>query len=246
MVKNKMADKRHLKQAAAVKALEFVRAGMCLGLGTGSTAEEFIRLLAEKVKQGLDIVGVPTSERSRVLCLELGVPLTDLDNVPQPDIAIDGADELDKHLTLIKGGGGALLREKIIAYAAREMLVIADESKQVAQLGAFPLPIEVNPFGLGATKNAIAAEAAALGFHGAVDLRLAPGPGKTGAAPFITDGGHYILDASLHNISAPSALAAALCQVAGVVEHGLFFHPNCRAIVAHNSGAVEIIRAEGK
>ncbi|KAA6404695.1 ribose-5-phosphate isomerase RpiA [Candidatus Tokpelaia sp.] len=244
-----MADKRHLKQAAAARALEFVRAGMCLGLGTGSTAEEFIRLLAEKVKQGLDIVGVPTSERSRALCLELGVPLTDLDNVPQPDIAIDGADELDRYLTLIKGGGGALLREKIIAYAAREMLVIADESKQVSRLGAFPLPVEVNPFGLAATKDAIAAKAAALGLRGALRLRLAADPGKTGTAPlppFITDGGHYILDASFHNISAPSALAAALCQVAGVVEHGLFFHPNCRAIVAHNSGAVEIIEAEGK
>jgi len=239
-----MADKQALKQAAAAAALAYIRPGQRLGLGTGSTAEEFIRLLAQKVRCGLDIAGVPTSERSRALCRELGVPLMDLDKTARLDIAIDGTDELDRRLRLIKGGGGALLREKITAYAAAEMLVIADESKLTAQLGAFPLPIEVNPFGLAATKAAIAARAAALGLRGAVSLRLAAGgDGKKDPAPFITDGGHYILDAHFQAIPAPEELAAALCSVAGVVEHGLFFHPHCRAIVARSSGAVEIITA---
>lgn len=239
-----MTEQRALKQAAAKKALEFIRPGMRLGIGTGSTAEEFIRLLAAEVRRGLVISAVPTSERSRALCAELGVPPADFAALPQLDITIDGADEIDSHLRLIKGGGGALLREKITAYASAEMLVIADESKLVAQLGAFPLPIEVNSFGLAATQYAIAAQAAALGLHGVITLRAAhaAAAGKN-RTPFITDGGHYILDAQFRALPAPEKLAEALCGIAGVVEHGLFFHPHCRALVAQKTGSVKILSA---
>ena len=139
-------DARELKIKAAEAALEHVENGMRLGIGTGSTAEEFIRLLADKVAHGLRVVGVPTSERTARLCPELGVPLATLEEVPELDLTIDGADEIDSRLTLIKGGGGALLREKIVAYASKSMIVIADRSKIVETLGKFPLPIEVNPF----------------------------------------------------------------------------------------------------
>jgi len=230
-------DKQALKRAAALSALELVKPDMKLGIGTGSTAEEFIHLLAGKVREGLDIIGVPTSERSRALCDELGVPLTDLDAAPQLDMAIDGADELDAHLRLVKGGGGALLREKITAYAAKTMVVIADESKLVGHLGAFPLPIEVNFFGLAATKLAIEAKASALGLKGDLILRK-----EADGRPFITDGGHYILDAHFGVIPAPEKLAAALCEVAGVVEHGLFFHPNCHALLAQSDGTIKHIQ----
>jgi len=236
---------QELKKAAAAAALEWVKPNMRLGIGTGSTAEEFIRLLADKVRAGLKIIGVPTSERSRALCEQLGVPLTTLEESPQLDLAIDGADELNADLCLVKGGGGALLREKITAYAAKTMLVIADESKLVKQLGAFPLPIEVNKFGLGATKLAIAAKAAELGLNGRLTLRQngeTPGAAEgDAAAPFITDGGHYILDARFGAIPQPAKLAAALCEVAGVAEHGLFFHPDCHALLARPNGAIEHI-----
>jgi len=239
-------DRQALKKAAAAAALAWVKPNMRLGIGTGSTAEEFIRLLAERVKEGLNIIGVPTSGRSRALCEQLGVPLTTLDETPQLDLAIDGADELDRNLQLIKGGGGALLREKIAAYATKTMLVIADESKLVARLGTFPLPIEVNKFGLQATKLAIAAKSAALGLNGRLTLRQngeTPGAAAgDAAAPFITDGGHYILDAHYGAITEPAKLAAALCQVAGVVEHGLFFHPDCHALLAQSGGKVEHIQ----
>ena len=142
-----------LKKLAGQAALDFVQDGMKLGIGTGSTAEAFIRVLGEKVADGLQIIGVPTSERTRALCEELNIPLTTLDDTPQLDLTIDGADEIDPSLSLIKGGGGALLREKIVAAASDDMLVIADESKLVDPLGAFLLPIEVNPFGLAATKT---------------------------------------------------------------------------------------------
>jgi len=144
-------DPRQMKIAAAAEALTYVADGMRLGIGTGSTAEEFVRLLAEKVAGGLKVQGVPTSERTARLCLEMGVPLKSLDELPELDLTIDGADEVDPQLRLIKGGGGALLREKIVAGASRSMIVIADEFKIVDTLGKFPLPIEVNPFGLVST-----------------------------------------------------------------------------------------------
>jgi ribose 5-phosphate isomerase A len=156
-------DARTLKVEAARTALAHVGQGMRLGIGTGSTAEEFVRLLAERVAQGLEIVGVPTSERTAALCRELGVPLATLDEMPELDLTVDGADEVDGALTLVKGGGGALLREKIVAAASARMIVIADESKLVGTLGRFPLPIEVNRFGLRATEQAIAVTAGTLG-----------------------------------------------------------------------------------
>ena len=148
-------DARQLKIQAAGEALERVRPGMRLGIGTGSTADEFVRLLAEKVEAGFEIQGVPTSERTAGLCVELGVPLFPIEEVPELDLTVDGADEVDPELRLIKGAGGALLREKIVANASERMIVIADESKVVDTLGRFPLPIEVNPFGLAATRIAI-------------------------------------------------------------------------------------------
>jgi len=151
------------KRAAAARALEFVRPGMRLGLGSGSTAKHFVELLAERVRAGLDVIGVPTSEATRRDAERLGVPLTNLDETPELDLTVDGADEVAPDLSLIKGGGGALLREKIVASASAGMIVIVDENKWVSALGRFPLPVEVVPFGLGATRRALAAGIAAAG-----------------------------------------------------------------------------------
>jgi ribose 5-phosphate isomerase A len=205
------------KRAAAARALEFVRPGMRLGLGSGSTAKHFVELLAERVRAGLDVIGVPTSETTRRDAERLGVPLTTLDETPELDLTVDGADEVAPDLSLIKGGGGALLREKIVASASAGMIVIVDETKWVATLGRFPLPVEVVPFGLGATRRALGAAAAAVGCAGPMVLR----PAKDGHA-FVTDGGHWILDAALERIADPRSLADRLDAVAGVVEHGLF------------------------
>lgn len=223
-------DARQMKIDAAAEALKHVENGMRLGIGTGSTAEEFVRLLAEKVAEGLNVRGVPTSERTARLCLELGVPLNSLDELPELDLTIDGADEVDARLTLIKGGGGALLREKIVAAASARMIVIADESKVVDTLGAFPLPIEVNPFGLASTRIAIERESARLGLSGAIVQR-----GQNGNA-FRTDGGHFILDASFGRIPDAEALANALNTIPGVVEHGLFINLASLAIIAGQAG----------
>ncbi|GAB1581809.1 ribose-5-phosphate isomerase RpiA [Phyllobacterium phragmitis] len=223
-------DARKLKIEAAAVALTHVHDGMRLGIGSGSTAEEFVRLLAEKVAGGLQIIGVPTSERTAKLCRELGVPLTTLDEMPELDLAIDGTDEVDSALSLIKGGGGALLREKIVAAASQKMIVIADETKVVETLGRFPLPIEVNRFGLGATKIAVARVAADLGLAGPITLRLKDGE------PFVTDGGHYILDASFGRIPDTRALSSALHAIPGVVEHGLFLGLASAAIIAGAGG----------
>ncbi len=225
---------REHKIAAARAALEHVQDGMRLGIGTGSTAEEFIRLLARRVEDGLSIIGVATSERSDALCRELGVPVTTLDAEPELDLAIDGADEIGPGLALIKGGGGALLREKIVAAASARMIVIADESKMVQELGAYPLPIEVNEFGLTATRNAIMDAAAKLGLSGELKLRM------RGETPFVTDGGHLVIDASFGRIGDAEALSLALLQIPGVVEHGLFLGMADLAIVAGTGSVREI------
>lgn len=230
-------DARQLKIEAARVALEHVEDGMRLGIGTGSTAEEFVRLLAVKVQEGLSIIGVPTSERTAALCRELGVPLSTLEETPELDLTIDGADEIDLQLGLIKGGGGALLREKIVAAASEKMLVIADASKLVETLGKFPLPIEVNEFGLGATKIAIAKAAAKLGLEGPLEIRM------TNGKPFVTDGGHLIIDASFGRIPDTRALSDALHAIPGVVEHGLFLGLADAAIVAEAGRGVRTVRA---
>ena len=225
-------DAREMKIKAAAEALTHVEDGMRLGIGTGSTAEEFVRLLAERVAGGLKVEGVPTSERTARLCLELGVQLRSLDELPELDLTIDGADEIDPQLRLIKGGGGALLREKIVAAASGRMIVIADETKVVDTLGAFPLPIEINPFGQVSTQIAIEALASRSGLSGALTLRK-----RSDESLFMTDGGHLILDASFGRIPDADALAEQLNAIPGVVEHGLFINLASLAIIAGPAGA---------
>jgi ribose 5-phosphate isomerase A len=219
------------KREAAARALEFVRPGMRLGLGTGSTARHFVELLAARVRAGLDIVGVPTSEVTRADAERLGVPLTTLDATPELDLTVDGADEIAPDLSLIKGGGGALLREKIVAAASARMVVIADEGKWVPVLGKFPLPVEVVQFGVAATARAVRVAAAACGAGGEVTLRKAPG-----GHAFVTDSGHFILDAALGRIADPQALADRLAAIPGVVEHGLFIGLAQTAILGGRDG----------
>ena len=219
------------KRAAAARAVDFVRSGMRLGLGTGSTAAHFVELLAERVRTGLDVLAVPTSEATRALAEKLGIPLTTLDETPELDLTVDGADEIAPDLTLIKGGGGALLREKIVAAASARMVVIADDSKWVSMLGRFPLPIEITPFGAQATRLAAEAAAAAAGSPGPIQLRR-----DRGGHAFVTDGGHWLLDAQLQRIADPPALARSLADVPGVMEHGLFIDLAQTAILAGPEG----------
>jgi ribose 5-phosphate isomerase A len=219
------------KREAAAGALDFVRPGMRLGLGTGSTARPFVELLGDRVRAGLDIVAVPTSEATRIQAEQCGIPLTTLDETPELDLTIDGADEIAPDLALIKGGGGALLREKIVASASARMVVIADDSKWVSLLGQFPLPIEVVPFGLAATRRAVEAATVAAGCPGPLVLRK----DKAGHA-FVTDGGHFILDAALQRIADPRALGQRLAAIPGVVEHGLFIGLAQVAVIAGPDG----------
>jgi ribose 5-phosphate isomerase A len=177
------------------------------------------------------VVAVPTSEATRAQAADAGIPLTTLDETPELDLTVDGADEISPELILVKGGGGALLREKIVATASARMIVIADESKYVQALGRFPLPIEIAPFGAEATHRAVEAAAAAAGSPGPAALRK----GKDEQI-FVTDGGHWILDAHLQRISDPRALAARLCKVPGVLEHGLFIDKASLAILAGANG----------
>jgi ribose 5-phosphate isomerase A len=219
------------KREAAAGALDFVRPGMRLGLGTGSTARHFVELLGERVRAGLDVIAVPTSEATQADAERCGIPLTTLDETPELDLTVDGADEIAPDLSLIKGGGGALLREKIVAAASARMVVIADESKFVGMLGRFPLPIEVVPFGLAATRRAVEAAAKASGCAGPALLRRT----RDGHV-FVTDGGHWILDASLERIPDPRALAERLVAIPGVVEHGLFIGLAQTAVLAGPNG----------
>jgi ribose 5-phosphate isomerase A len=220
-----------LKRQAAARALEEVRDGMKLGLGTGSTAKHFVELLGERVRGGLNVVGVPTSETTRADAERCGIALTTLDEIDRLDLTIDGADEVNPALDLIKGGGGALLREKIVAAASDRMIVIADESKWVDALGRFPLPIEVIPFGLAATQRAIALAFAECRVSGRMVLRK----GKAGHF-FVTDGGHWIVDAHLGRIEDAPRLSGLLSKIPGVVEHGLFIALASTAVLAGAHG----------
>ena len=217
------------KQTAARAAAEMVEPGSVVGLGSGSTATWAIRLLAERVRNGLKIVGIPTSQKTKQLAEQLGILLATLDQHPQIDIDIDGADEIDSHLNLIKGGGGALLREKIIASASRRFIVVGDSSKQVAHLGKFPLPVEVIPF----AESLISKQITALGAQ--VSLR---GAGK----PYVTDEGHHILDCTFGKIADPAALAERLRAVAGVVEHGLFIGMAEMALIGKDAKVIQLRR----
>jgi ribose 5-phosphate isomerase A len=229
-------DAEAQKRDAAARAVQFVQSGMRLGLGTGSTVKHFLDLLAERIREGCEVIGVPTSEATRAQAETLGIPLTTLDETPELDLTIDGADEIGPELTLIKGGGGALLREKIVAAASAGMIVIADESKWVPTLGRFPLPIEVVPFGLAATRRKIEAAASAAGSPGPTSLRR----DKAGNT-FRTDSGNWILDAALQSIADPQDLAARLSVIPGVVEHGLFIELAQTAILA-GPGGVRVVK----
>lgn len=231
-------DVEDQKRAAAACALEFVQPGMRIGLGTGSTARHFVDLLAARVQAGLDIEAVPTSEATRAQAARGGIALIDLNEIAGLDLAIDGADEIAPDLTLVKGGGGALLHEKIVASASAQMIVIADELKWVSVLGHFPLPVEIAPFGAKTTQRAVEAACAEAGCPGPAVLRKAP----SGDA-FVTDGGHWLLDVHLQRIVNAPALAARLCEVAGVMGHGLFIGMATAAILAGSDGVRIVERA---
>jgi len=228
-------DTSSLKRAAALRALDFVENGMKLGLGTGSTAESFLEVLAARVHGGLVITGVATSERTAQIARTLGIPLADLDSMAPLDLAIDGTDEVDRALTLIKGGGGALLREKIVAASSKRMVAIADSSKLVERLGRFPLPVEVNAFGHATTSTRVAAALAALSYR-SVLITLRRREGKT----FMTDGGNVIYDCALGAIEDAASLAQTLRSEPGVVDHGLFVGMAHTLVIASEDG-VEVI-----
>jgi ribose 5-phosphate isomerase A len=222
------------KRLAAAEALKLVEPGMRLGLGTGSTARHFVELLGAQVAQGLDVICVPTSEETRAQAEALKIPLATIEERPELDLTVDGADEFDASLRLVKGGGGALLREKIVASASARMIVIADSSKFVAILGRFPLPVEVTRFGLEATRRSILKEAQAAGASGEVALR------KTRAGEiFVSDNGNYIVDCHFAALADPEALARRLNAIPGVVEHGLFIGI-ATAVISAGPGGVEI------
>lgn len=234
------AQNDRAKRNAAEAALTLVEPGMVLGLGTGSTAAIFVRLLAEKVKAGFDIVGTPTSEATDRLARQLGIRIVDPNELARIDLTIDGADEFDPQLRLIKGGGAALLREKIIADASTRMAVITDASKEVAQLGAFPLPIEINPFAAELTRRQIDLTVEMMGMAGVTSSwRMA-----TSEALLRTDGGHMILDLNCGTIPDADQLAASLDMIPGVVEHGLFIGYADIVIIGEETGARTIERGD--
>ncbi|MEM1038223.1 MAG: ribose-5-phosphate isomerase RpiA [Pseudomonadota bacterium] len=224
------------KFVAAKRAADFVENGMRVGLGTGSTAAWLVRCLGEMVREdGLRIKGVPTSTRTAQLAQDVGIDVVSLDEAKWLDITIDGADEFDSDLNLIKGGGGALLQEKIIATASDQMLVIADVSKQVETLGSFPLPVEVIPFGWQTTKALIEELLSAMDVLGQnTTLRM------NGDAPFVTDEGNHILDLHLNRVGGPRQLALALNQIPGVVENGLFMDICDVVVIGYGDGRVEV------
>jgi ribose 5-phosphate isomerase A len=224
-----------LKKLAAARALDLVRPGMRLGLGSGSTAKIFVDLLGARVAAGLDVLCVATSEFTQAQAQALGIAMSTLDETPELDLTVDGADEVDHQLRLIKGGGAAHLREKIVAAASARMIVIADDSKLVETLGRFPLPVEVVHFGFEVTRRAVARAVASAGADGELVLRRR-GDGEA----LVTDNGNLILDAHLGAIAAPEALAAALNAVPGVVEHGLFLGLASAAILA-SAGGVRVL-----
>ena len=219
------------KEAAARASLRFIKDGQVVGLGTGSTAAHFIQLLGEQVKQGLRVRGIPTSVRSKELAESLGIPLTTLDECQEIAVTVDGADEVDPQLRLIKGGGGALLREKIVASATKQLVIVADASKQVKMLGKFPLPVEVIRF----SQALVSKRITALGAN--VQLRV-----DNSGKPFVTDENNHILDCHFGEIRDPDALARHLSDMPGVVEHGLFIGMASVALVARGSEIIELKR----
>ncbi|MDQ0976750.1 ribose 5-phosphate isomerase A [Neobacillus niacini] len=219
------------KKEVGEKAVEYVKDGMVVGLGTGSTVFYTITKLGQLVQQGLTIIGVPTSEQTKKLAIELGIPLVSLDEVEQIDVAIDGADEVDPKLNLIKGGGGALLREKIIAAAAKTFIVVADSDKNVDTLGTFPLPIEVVPFGYEMTVKHIR------------ELGASPRLRQKDGTPYVTDNGNYIIDSNFQEITYPKELEKNLNLIPSVVDNGLFVGMADRVITIQDKKLATIIRS---
>jgi ribose 5-phosphate isomerase A len=223
------------KRQAAQEAIALVEPGMRLGLGTGSTARHFVDLLGERVKQGLDVLCVPTSEATAAQARALAIPLTTLDDTPALDMTVDGADEIDGDLRLVKGGGGALLREKIVAAASDRLVIIADMSKRVRTLGTFALPVEVVRFGYLTTGEHIRNAAESVGLAGEIKLRRGPDGG-----PFVTDGGNFIYDCAFGAIDDPELLDEALQMLPGVVETGLFIGLADIAFIAGPGGVLRL------
>jgi ribose 5-phosphate isomerase A len=224
------------KKAAAARAIErFIKDGMTVGLGSGTTSRWFVRILGERVAQGLRVTGVPSSKSTGQLAREVGVALADLNDVGQLDLTIDGADEIDAKGQMIKGGGANLLWEKIVACASKKMVCIVDESKLVESLGRFPLPIEVIPFAWRSTERHLRTLFKETGLG-------EPKIGMRGGLenPLITDSGHYLLDCHLEKISEPESLGKKLKQIPGVVEHGLFIGIATDAVVGHTGGECEV------
>jgi ribose 5-phosphate isomerase A len=228
-----MSDKA--KKAAALAALELVKPGMKLGLGTGSTAAHFIEALGQKVKGGLDVKCVPTSKSSHELASKFGVPLVTLEQEPILDLTVDGADEFDSDFCLIKGGGGALLLEKIVATSSRRMVVIADESKRVEKIGAFPLPLEVIPFGWKATGMKIDRAFKLMKIEAKLSLRMKE------KKPFVTDTGHFIIDCKMNSLPHPKQAESILCGLPGVVDTGLFIGI-CSVVFMGTAKGVETLK----
>jgi ribose 5-phosphate isomerase A len=217
------------KKQAGEKAVEYVENGMLLGLGTGSTVYWTILKLGEMVKKGLDIRGIPTSKDTEKLATDLGIPLLGISEVNELDLTIDGADEVNSDLDLIKGGGGALLREKMMASISKRLVIVVDESKYVSVLGKFPLPVEVVPFGWEITSKQLA------------KLDCNPVLRKKSNAPFITDNGNYILDCHFGTIHETSGLNIKINSIPGVVEHGLFVKMTDTVIIGSENELVKII-----
>ena len=218
------------KALVGKRAVEFVEDGMAVGLGTGTTATLFIRSLGERVQHGLKIRCVASSDASHNLAASLGIDITTLDKLPRLDVYIDGADEVAPGLALIKGGGGALLREKIVASAAKKFIVVADQTKVVKTLGHFPLPVEVIKMALPLVQPKLAA----------LGLNPSQRPAKNGNGPYLTDEGNFILDCACGEIPDPAATAAAIRSIVGVVEHGLFLHMASLALIAGDEGVTEL------
>ena len=227
---------RKMKIIAAKEAMKLVKNGMKLGLGTGSTVNEFLLLLSQEIKNGLSITGVVTSEETRNLSNKLNIPLSSLKKLKKLDLTIDGADEIDKNLSLIKGGGGALLREKIVAYNSSQLIIIADKSKIVEELGDFKLPVEVSSYEHEATSYRILDNLSNIGYEGSIVLR------KKDNEVFITDGGNYIYDLSIGFIKEPNLVEQLLNSIPGVFENGLFINLTNKVIIGDEEGAEIITR----
>ena len=229
-----MSDYEAEKKLAALESVDYIENGMAVGLGSGSTARLFVQALGDRVRNGLEVKGIPTSKKTKALAIEVGIPLTDFGKIHRLDVTVDGADEIDPNLNLIKGGWGALLREKIVAMATDCFIVVADSRKLVKTLGVFPLPVEVIPFGWQNVAENISS------LNAVVELRV-----KADGQPFRTSQKNFVLDCRFEAIPDPEMLGEKLRRIIGVVEHGLFVGMTNTAIIGKN-GSVEIISGKGK